>query len=77
MKHEKLTPQEQEQLAAAMREQGAQQTSIEFTSVEDMLRHDALHTPVPPAVAARLAQSIGPLPPPARSWWRRLFGRSG
>jgi len=42
--------------------------------VEEMLRHDALHTPVPPTIAHRLKQSIGPVAPPQRSWWRRLFG---
>jgi hypothetical protein len=44
----------------------------EFATVEDMLRHDALHTPVPPTIAHRLAESIGPAQP--RSWWRRFFG---
>jgi hypothetical protein len=23
-----------------------------------------------------LQQSIGPVPPPSRSWWKRLFGGS-
>jgi hypothetical protein len=70
----KLTPQEQEQLAT-----GQQQTQSsspqEFASVEEMLRHDALHTPVPPNIEHRLADSISQLPPPpARGWWRRFFG---
>ncbi len=46
----------------------------EFRSVEEMLRHDALHTPVPPTVAVRLQESVekeGLQPAP---WWRRLFG---
>jgi hypothetical protein len=75
MKHQsKLTPQEQEQLAAA--QQQAQSSSPqEFASVEEMLRHDALHTPVPPTIAHRLEESISQLPPPAdRAWWRRLLG---
>jgi len=70
----KLTSQEQEQLAA---EQHQEQSSAarEFASVEEMLRHDALHTPVPPAIAHRLEESISKLPPPpARAWWRRFFG---
>ena len=75
MKREsKLTQKEQEQLAAAQ-----QQTQLpsarEFASVEEMLRHDALHTPVPPTIAHRLEESIRQLPPPAgRGWWRRFFG---
>jgi len=70
----KLTSQEQEQLAA---QQQQQQTSSaqEFASVEEMLRHDALHTPVPPRIAQRLDESISQLPPPpSRAWWRRFFG---
>ena len=42
--------------------------------VEEMLRHDALHTPVPPTIAHRLSESIGQMPAPPRPWWRRLFG---
>ena len=75
MKHEsKLTQQEQEQLAAA--QQLSQSSSPqEFASVEEMLRHDALHTPVPPTIAHRLEESVSRLPPPpARGWWRRFFG---
>jgi hypothetical protein len=75
MKHQsKLTPQEQEQLAAVQQQTQAS-SSQEFASVEEMLRHDALHTPVPPAIAHRLEDSISQLPPPAgRGWWRRFFG---
>src|ERR1039458_9969871 len=51
----KLTQQEQEQLAAG--QQQTQSTSAqEFASVEEMLRHDALHTPVPPE---RQKQGVG------------------
>ena len=46
----------------------------EFSGVEELLRHDALHTPVPPSIAGRLRESIGSLKP-NRSWWRRLFGQ--
>jgi hypothetical protein len=40
-----------------------------------MLRHDAIHTPVPPAIAERLEQSLAQLPHPPRSWWRRILGQ--
>jgi hypothetical protein len=67
MKHEsKHRP--QEQLAAAK----SQQTSArEFTSVEEVLRHDAGQTAVPPGIAERLALSVQNVTPPERSWWQR------
>ena len=68
----KLTSQEQEQLA----ETKSQQTPArEFASAEELLRHDARQTTVPPAVAERLSQSIQNEPKPERSWWRRLMDR--
>ena len=75
MKREsKLTRAEQEQLAAEL-QQTQSSPAREFASVEEMLRHDALHTPVPPAIAYRLDESVKQLPPPsARAWWRRFFG---
>jgi hypothetical protein len=70
----KLTAQEQEQLAAAQQQKQAS-SAQEFGSVEEMLRHDALHTPVPPSIAHRLEESVKELPPPpGRAWWRRFFG---
>ncbi len=70
----KLTEQEQ-QIAA--QQQTQQQSAREFASVEEMLRHDAVHTPVPPAIAHRLRESIAQEPRAPRAWWRRLFGGSG
>ena len=72
MKRQKLTQQEQEQHAAEHEAQ--QQTAKEFATPEEMLRHDALHTPIPPAVAHRLEQSLANVPPPPKTWWRRWFG---
>ena len=67
----KHTSQEQEQLS----EVNAQQPSVrEFASTEDLLRHDADQTPVPPEIAERLARSIQNEPKPERSWWRRMLG---
>jgi len=74
----KLHSQQQveEQQNAASCQESQLQTIREFGCVEELLRHDALHTPVPPAVAHRLQQSITELPPPPpRSWWQRIFGR--
>jgi hypothetical protein len=75
MKREsKLTQKEREQLAAEQ-QQTQSPSAQEFASVEEMLRHDALHTPVPPTVASRLAESVKQLPPASsRAWWRRFFG---
>jgi len=67
-----------EEQAQAQQQTGAQQTQQpavrEFATPEEMLRHDALHTQVPPTVAHRLRESIAKNPPPAPSWWRRLLG---
>ena len=68
----KLQHEAAQQMAA--QQQTQPQTAREFATVEDMLRHDALHTPVPPAIARRLQGAIGQIPPPARGWWRRWFG---
>ena len=73
MKREtKLTPQEQEQLAEVKSQQTA---AREFGSVEELMRHDASQTAVPPGIAERLAQSVQRIPSPERSWWQRLLRR--
>ena len=72
MKHEnKLTPREQQQAAEA---QSQKVEAREFATAEELLRHDAGQTQVPPAVAKRLDESIQREPLPARPWWRRLTG---
>jgi hypothetical protein len=73
MKREtKLKSQEQEEQVVG--QQSQEQSAIEFATPEDMLRHDALHTPVPPSIAHRLQQSLNQTAPAAQSLWRRLFG---
>lgn len=64
---------EQEEQLASTQNTG-QSSALEFVTPEEMLRHDALHTPVPPTVAFRLKDSIGPQPPRNLAWWRRMFG---
>jgi hypothetical protein len=66
----KLTNQEQFQHQTSERQQKIMR---DFASAEEMLRHDALHTPVPPAIAQRLQSSIAQSPAPSRSWWQRWF----
>jgi hypothetical protein len=74
----KLNSQQQDQAQQqASAEQAQQSGAQEFATPEDLLRHDALHTPVPPTIAHRLAESIGKEPARPQSWWRRLFGGSG
>jgi hypothetical protein len=65
------TGRHQEQAAES---QTAHTGAREFQSVEDLLRHDAAQTAVPPEIARRLSQSIAQPAPPRRSWWRRLMG---
>jgi hypothetical protein len=68
--------QEQQQTTQHQAETSA---AMEFATPEEMLRHDAQHTVVPPRVAERLAESVKGEPPAgsSTSWWRRLFGGSG
>ena len=70
----KLTSQENSQEQVMGQQQSHQQSGMEFASVDEMLRHDALHTPVPPAIASRLRESISQVPAPPKPWWRRMFG---
>jgi hypothetical protein len=67
----KFHSREEQQAGEELREQTQ---PLEFATPEAMLRHDALHTPVPPSVEQRLQVSVSRLPAPARPWWRRLFG---
>ena len=72
MKQEKkLTPREQPQTSET---QSQPTEAREFQTAEELLRHDAGQTQVPPAVAQRLDESIQHEPKPARPWWRRLTG---
>jgi hypothetical protein len=65
----------QEQHLGAQERQQPQVAPLEFGSAEEMLRHDALHTPVPPSIGRRLQESLARLPAARSSWWRRLWGR--
>jgi len=72
----KLTARHQNELEGQLTEGQRLQAepAREFPGVDEMLRHDALHTPVPPSVEIRLQKSVekeGLQPAP---WWRRLFG---
>lgn len=71
----KLTTRQQTESESQLTSEGQTQseTAREFATVDEMLRHDAQYTPVPPEVEDRLQQSVeqeGLRPAP---WWRRLF----
>ncbi len=71
----KLNSQEKAQeneLASAQQKQ--EPAPLEFATPEEMLRHDALHTPVPPNIPFRLRDSMGGIPSSRTAWWKRLFG---
>ncbi|MDB6027896.1 MAG: hypothetical protein JWM68_4119 [Verrucomicrobiales bacterium] len=66
----KLRHQEEQQ--ATQQQHSEQKTDAkEFSSVDEMLRHDASQTAVPPNVADKLNRSIASEPQPA-SWLKRL-----
>jgi hypothetical protein len=74
MKHEnRLNSSSTEQENTLGSQQRSQKCGHQFASAEEMLRHNALHTPVPPSIARRLQQSIGCHAPASSSWWRRFF----
>jgi hypothetical protein len=64
----------QEQDLAA-HHQTTQNSVQEFSTVEELLRHDAARTSAPASIADRLQKSSAGFPKPARSWWQRLFGQ--
>ena len=76
MKHQsKLSSGQQQE--SAVEQQSGQQSGRDFSTPEELLRHDAANTLVPPTVARRIGHSIEGLPRPRpRSWWQRLFGGS-
>jgi len=71
-KSSKLQQQQKQETTEAT---ASQQMAREFASPEEMLRHDAGQTEVPPALARRVAESIAQEPRHARSWWQRWFSR--
>ena len=76
LQHHKHEHEHELQQTGTQQQNSQQQAAVEFATAEDMLRHDAAQTPVPPAVAERLQKSLESEPKPSLSWWRRLFGPS-
>ena len=75
MNSEQTRLRQQEQSVAAHAEtQQVQQNAAEFSTVDDLLRHDSGLHPVPPEVAERIDASIAAEPKPERPWFKKLFG---
>jgi len=72
MKQQSKFSQKQEHVEEQQTQAG---TAREFACAEELLRHDAAQTPVPPEIAQRLQKSAARnCPPASRSWWKHLFG---
>jgi len=74
MKRQTRLTTDQQQQEHAAEQQTNQQNSREFATAEELLRFDAAHTIVPPAIAQRLQQSTAELPKQKPSWWKRFLG---
>jgi hypothetical protein len=46
-----------------------------FESVDELLRHDAAQTALPPQLEQRLAQSVENITPTRPAWWQRWLGK--
>jgi hypothetical protein len=68
--------QQQQTAESELQAQHHSQARQEFHSVEEMIRFDLEQNPAPEKIAERLQESIAQEPPPRKSWWERLFGRS-
>jgi hypothetical protein len=75
MKRQTKLNSEQEQQQNVAESQTRQTAAREFATAEELLRHDAVRTTVPPVIAQRLEKSLGKTQPASRSWWKSLFGR--
>ena len=53
---------------------GESSQALEFSTVDDLLRHDNDQNPIPEEVGERLNRSIAEEPKPAKPWYKSLFG---
>ena len=74
MKQQTKLSEEQQSQQVGTEHQTQQPAAREFANAEELLRYDAEHTPVPPAIAQRLKKSTGKLPGPKTAWWKRWLG---
>jgi len=66
--------QKQESTSEHQHQQQQKSEAKEFSSVEELLRHDAAELVVPAGVATKLNQSIANAPKP-KTWWQQFFSR--
>jgi hypothetical protein len=74
MKQQTKLSEEQQSRQVGTEHQTQQPAAREFATAEELLRYDAEHTPVPPAIEQRLKKSTGALPQPKAAWWKRWLG---
>lgn len=72
MKQQTKLSQKQEQ-EHVTEQQTQAHAAREFSNADELLRFDAAQTAVPPEIAQRLQKSAADIPP-ARKWWKNLFG---
>lgn len=66
----------QKQESTSEQRQEKKSQGKEFSTVEELLRHDAAETVVPSGIAVKLNQSIANAPKPeTKSWWQRFLSR--
>jgi hypothetical protein len=71
--HSSQTRLQQNQESTEIQNQQQHQVT-QFESAEELLKHDAAQITPPPAIMARLRESLAKEPPKkSRSWWQRLF----
>lgn len=73
MKHEHRFSKQQEH----KQEQLSQHQVTEFASSDELLRHDAARTQVPPEIAVRLKASLAQIAAAnaPKPWWKAWLGR--
>jgi hypothetical protein len=77
MKQQSKLSQEQQHEATTPSQQ-QQQAGREFASAEELLRHDAAHTTVPPEIEERLKRTLREAGPSQRpGWLKRMFRKKG
>jgi hypothetical protein len=74
MNSEHRLRQEEQSETARTHEQSSETQTLEFGTVDDLLRFDSTHNPVPGEVAERLEKSVAAEKPAQRSWLKRFFG---
>ncbi len=63
----------EENLSASQQQHTGSHAAQDFADSDALLQFDAAQTVVPPQIAQRLQESLGPVPA-AGSWWKKLLG---